>query len=129
MNTFIIDIDGTIMTAKKRKNGAFDYPNAQPNYDVINKINQLYVEGHKIILFTARGMKTFNKDVNAIKKFHEPILIRWLNEYKLNYHELIFGKPWGEKPIYLDDRSLSLKSFINNKSCLFENLIKIENLI
>ena len=77
MNTFIIDIDGTIAIAPNNPDGSYDYPNAAPIIPIINKINELYDEGHTIILFTARGVRTFKGDVIKIRNFHEPILMEW----------------------------------------------------
>tara|TARA_R100000805_G_C3586925_1_gene89505 strand:+ start:663 stop:956 length:294 start_codon:yes stop_codon:yes gene_type:complete len=48
-----VDIDGTIC-----HNENSDYPNSQPRYDQIKKINKLYDEGHTIIYWTARGGST-----------------------------------------------------------------------
>lgn len=127
--TFIIDIDGTICNAEKLPSGSYDYPNAIPIQETINKINQLYDEGHKIFLFTARGYRTFKGDAQKIKEFHKPILISWLAKHNVKYHELHTGKPWGQDPVYIDNRNLSLRSFITEDSQNYENLIASENLI
>lgn len=127
--TFIIDIDGTICDAPKLDSGSYDYPNAVPIQETIYKINQLYDEGHKIILFTARGYRTFNGNKEKIKEHHEPILIDWLSRFNVKYHELHTGKPWGKNPVYVDNRNLSLKSFITENSKNYESIIIKENLI
>lgn len=113
--TFIIDVDNTIMTTPKIIS-FYDYANSKPIQDMIDKINGLYDQGNKIILFTSRGMRTFNGVVSRIEKYHRPILEKVLKDFNLNYHELIFGKPWGENPIYVDDRSLSISNFIDKNS-------------
>lgn len=113
--TFIIDVDNTIMTTPKIV-GTYDYKNSKPIQDMIDKINGLYDQGNKIVLFTSRGMRTFNGVVSSIEKYHRPILEKVLKSFNLNYHELIFGKPWGENPIYVDDRSISISNFINKNS-------------
>ncbi len=123
MNTFIIDVDDTISVSYKKSDGAYDYVNSVPVFEVIEKINQLY-EHNKIILFTARGMKTFNGDINKIKQQHQSNLENWLKHNNVKYHELIFGKPWGENPIYVDDRCLSIRNFVNHNT--YEQIIKDE---
>jgi hypothetical protein len=54
---YVIDIDGTICTSS---NG--NYTLAKPLKKRIKKINLLYDNGNDIILYTARGMNTFNGD-------------------------------------------------------------------
>jgi capsule biosynthesis phosphatase len=116
MNTYVIDIDHTICTASwSEKLNAYDYQNASPHWDVINKIQLLYNQGHTIILFTARGMRTFSGNVKKIENFHRPILEKWLNDHNLKYHNLVFGKPWGPNVYYVDDKNLSIQEFINQK--------------
>ena len=51
IKTYVDDIDSTICTQTFG-----DYSKAKPYQDRINKINDLYDKGHKIIYFTARGM-------------------------------------------------------------------------
>ena len=48
-----VDIDGTICYTENS-----DYENSKPKYEQISKINHLYMEGHEIIYWTARGGTT-----------------------------------------------------------------------
>lgn len=48
-----VDIDGTVCT---NTNG--EYEKAEPRWEYIKKINNLYDEGHIIIYWTARGKNT-----------------------------------------------------------------------
>lgn len=127
VHTYVIDIDGTICQAKKLPDGSYDYPNAVPFTNIIKKINQLYDDGNIIFLFTSRGMRTYNNDIKKINKNVRPVLEKWLNNFDVKYHKLIMGKPWGENVIYIDNRNLSIDSFINNESIDFESIIKREN--
>jgi capsule biosynthesis phosphatase len=127
ISTYVIDVDGTICFAEKLENGTYDYQNATPFRDVIDKINQLYKSGHKIILFTARGMRTYQKNLEKIHENVKPILVNWLLKNGVNYDELIFGKPWGETVYYIDNRNLSLNSFVNQHSDNFEEIVRKEN--
>jgi capsule biosynthesis phosphatase len=128
-NTYILDVDGTICQAEKREDGTYDYHNAIPFPRVIDRINDLYDQGHTITLFTARGMRTHKGNVKKIKESVQPVLEEWLAKNGIKYHELIVGKPWGENVFYVDDRGLSLKSFTYDNPEFFENIIKAENLI
>jgi capsule biosynthesis phosphatase len=129
MSTFIIDIDGTICDAPQKPDGSYDYPNAVPITETIERINYLYEEGHTIILFTARGNRTFKGDLQKIEEFHGPILKDWMDRHGVKRHEIRTGKPWGNDPIYIDNRNLSLKAFVWKHPDQFENIIKEENSI
>lgn len=106
-STFVIDVDGTVCKASLQEDGSYDYENAKPIQAVIDRINQLHREGHTIILFTSRGMKTHNGDLDAIYENVAPVLEGWLAKHKVRFHRLIMGKPWGPNVYYVDDRSLS----------------------
>ncbi len=86
---YCFDIDNTLCT----QNGA-NYIEAQPIFSRIKKVNRLYAEGHKIILYTARGATTGIdwKDLTE----------RQLRQWKVKYHELCMGKPGAD--IYIDDK-------------------------
>jgi capsule biosynthesis phosphatase len=129
IHTFIIDIDDTILTTPLKEDGKYDYDNSQPIPITIERIRSLKSEGHSIILFTARGMKTFNGDVKKIKKEHEDRLLNWLKVNDCPYDSIIFGKPWGPNPVYVDNRNLSLHAFATSAPEFFENIILAENRI
>ena len=93
---YCFDIDGTICT---NTNG--DYEKAEPLTDRINIVNNLYLEGHKIIMFTARGSTT-NIDWTTLTKLQ-------LKDWGVMYNKLIFGKP--DADIFIDDKAMSDKLF------------------
>jgi len=111
--TFVFDIDGTLCNAKKSPNGKFDYANAKPIVPMIEKLNKLYKTGHKIILFTARNMKTYEGNLELINRYTRPILEDWLRSNFIRYHELIMGKPWDEDIVYIDDRALTINQVLS----------------
>ncbi len=90
MDVFV-DIDNTICYT----NG-MDYPNAQPITKNIEKVNQLYDEGHRITYWTARGMKT---GINW-----RPLTEAQLKEWGARYHELRLDKP--PYDIFIDDKTI-----------------------
>ena len=79
-----VDIDETICFYKDKR----EYPKAIPNYKNIDKINNLYDEGHKIIYWTARGGIT--------KKDWSELTAKQLKLWKCKYHELKMNN----KPAY-----------------------------
>lgn len=127
MQTFIVDVDGTICDGAPLEDGTYDYKNAVPIKSVIQRINHLYEAGNTIVLFTARGMRSCGGDLEKIKKSVVPTLQTWLETYNVKHHRLEIGKPWGENPIYIDNRSLSIKSFLQEDPAKFEEILRIEN--
>ena len=79
MKRYVFDLDNTLCDTKKKENGDWDYIGADPFQDRIDFVNNLYEEGHYIIIETARGCvskknwyeKTFNQLINFGLKFHE----------------------------------------------------------
>ena len=101
---FCFDIDGVVatITADMR------YDQAQPITAMVEKINQLYDLGHRIILFTARGTMTGINWYDTTQ--HQ------MDSWGVKYHELKLGKP--AATYYVDDRMLSfadLDRFIENQ--------------
>jgi capsule biosynthesis phosphatase len=104
---YVIDIDDTIA----KVDTSLPYERREPIQHVIDTINQKYKNGSKIVLFTARGMKTYGGDLNKIESAHREILEKWLVDHGVLYHELVFGKPWMENVYYVDDRAMTIDQF------------------
>lgn len=96
--TFCFDIDGVIAHISPKN----DYSIAQPNIPNIARVNQLYAQGNRIILFTARGSKT-GIDWSEITR-------QQMMEWGVNHHELLLGKPAAD--YYVDDRAIELHQLI-----------------
>lgn len=90
--TIYIDIDNTICFTKKD-----DYQNAIPNYEMINKFNELS-KNNTIIYYTARGTTT---GIN-----HFSITKNQLDKWNVIYDRLKLGKPFFD--VYIDDKSFSI---------------------
>lgn len=100
-NTFVFDIDGVVAFISPDNN----YSLAKPNFEMINKINELFNAGNHIILFTARGSKT---GINW-----RPTTEQQMNDWGVKFNEIRFGKPFAD--YYIDDRMLSLHDILNFK--------------
>jgi hypothetical protein len=92
--TYCFDIDGVIASITPGN----DYSQAAPLPENIKKINWLYENGNKIILFTARGTMT--------KIDWSETTIKQMKDWGVNYHQLQFGKPAAD--FYIDDRNLDI---------------------
>ena len=134
--TFVIDIDHTICIAPK-VGDAYDYSNAKPIKKVIYTINANHTLGHKIILFTARGMRTFKgpkkfedlqKMLSDIKyTFIIPIEKGWTTA---KYCEMLhYGIIPFMHPYYDSQRNLGDLKFlrVNNSEELYERIEYLEN--
>ena len=96
MAVYCFDIDGTLCAQE-----ASDYSRAEPFHERIKRVNSLFAEGHRIVLFTARGSKS------GID-WRESTLSQ-LAEWGVKYHELIVGKPHAD--FYIDDKAIHSDDF------------------
>lgn len=95
-----IDIDNTIFNTNHT-----DYINSTPIESRIEEINKLYDKGHTIIYWTARGTGS-GIDYSELTK-------NQLEQFKVKYHELKFGKPVYD--LFIDDKNINSESFFNKK--------------
>lgn len=95
---YVVDIDNTIC-----KTIGSDYLNSVPHLDRIDKINQLYDEGHTIIYYTARGGTTG---------------IDWTN------HTMMQLQKWNCKYNELRMKKLSYDVWIDDKATNSEDYFK-----
>jgi len=95
-----VDIDHTICD----NDNYLDYSNAQPWYDNIEKINQLYDDGHMIVYWTARGTGT-NIDWRTPTE-------KQFKDWGVKYHKLMLKKPLYN--IFIDDRNINTDDFFND---------------
>ena len=104
---YVIDIDGTICETEKG-----NYENSTPIQKRIDRVNELYDDGHTIIFQTARGMgRSNNSYVYAYAKFFE-LTQNQLAEWGVKYHSLFLGKPSGD--VYIDDKGITDEDFFTN---------------
>jgi hypothetical protein len=109
MAVYCIDIDGTICENGSCK--SCKYEGSVPNLERIEKINELYEQGHIIKYFTARGMGRYNDDVKRAKDKFYNLTKMQLDIWGCKYHELILGKPSAD--YYIDDKGIKDNDFFN----------------
>ena len=106
---YVFDIDGTICT---HTGSNTPYEKAEPIVERIQKINDLFSEGHRVIFHTARGMRTFKNDpIRAHDKYYW-LTYNQLNEWGVKFHKLMMGKPSGD--LYVDDKGIKDEEFFGN---------------
>ena len=97
------DLDNVICHTKGN-----DYKKSKPNKLAIKKINQLYRNGHKIKIFTARYMGRSKENSSKAKTKGYKITHNQLKKWNLKFHYLIMGKP--SYDLIVDDLSIYFKS-------------------
>jgi len=103
------DLDNTLLTYPTI---AGDYSTVKPIYNNLSLLKKLKSDGHEIIIYTARRMKTHHGNVGKVIKDIAGITIDTLERFNIEYDELIFGKPIAD--IYIDDRAIN--PYINDLS-------------
>ncbi len=84
----VIDVDGTICTEEK----TYSRSMAKVIKDAVESVNNLYDDGHTIILYSARSWQEYEMTED------------WLKRHNFRYHQLVMGKPIGE--VWIDDRAV-----------------------
>ncbi len=112
---FCFDLDNTLVSYPLIKN---DYRSVKPIQKNIKFCNYLYSKGHYIIIHTARRMRTHQGDIKKVKKDIEKLTVEQLKLFKVNYNELIFGKPYAN--FYIDDLSINPNENLNTKLGFYE---------
>ena len=100
-----IDLDGTICKLKKEDEL---YTQAEPYADAINAIRKLKSQGHYIIIYTARRMRTHGGNIGLVTADIAAITIKWLTDNDVQYDEIHFGKPYAN--VYIDDLAIECKN-------------------
>lgn len=96
VKVYCFDLDGTICTE------SCDYENAVPVDSVVKKVNQLYQQGHKIIIATARGA--------ASGVCWRSLVEQQLDRWGVLYHEIQMGKPYAD--YYVDNKAVDILEFV-----------------
>jgi capsule biosynthesis phosphatase len=103
------DLDNTLVSYPTI---AGDYSTVKPIAHNLSLLKRLKNDGHEIIIYTARRMKTHGGNVGKVIKDIAVITIDTLERLNIEYDELIFGKPIAD--IYIDDRAIN--PYINDIS-------------
>lgn len=107
---FVFDLDNTLVTFPTI---AGDYTSVKPISKTINYLRNLKKEGHHIIIYTARRMRTHGGNVGAIIADIGEITMNTLKKFDIPYNELFFGKPYAH--FYIDDLMINPKTNLNKE--------------
>lgn len=103
---YCFDLDETLCHSENK-----NYFSATPISEMIQRVNHLYDIGHKIKIFTARGMGKFSGDIEKVKKEYLELTKDQLYNWGVKYDELILGKQ--SYDFFIDDKNLTLDKFKN----------------
>lgn len=101
----VIDLDGVICELKKPNE---TYLDVKPNQDVISKMMEWKKDGHYLIIYTGRHMRTCDGNVAEVIKKIEPVTSEWLKKWAVPFDEIHYGKPYGD--VYIDDLAITFSS-------------------
>lgn len=120
----IFDLDGTLCPIKKEGE---QYDDLAPYNDVVEKLKEYKSEGFKIVINTARNMRTYNGSLGLINANTAKSVLAWLDKWEIPYDEILFGKPWpGPKGFYIDDRAVRPSEILNYTIEELEQIVREE---
>lgn len=110
MKNLIFDIDKTLTIHQKDT----EYIDLPPNREIIEKLKEYKHHGFRIILFTARNMRSFNNNIGEINAKTLPTIFKWLEKHDIPFDEIFVGKPWcGHDGFYIDDKAIRPQEFLD----------------
>jgi capsule biosynthesis phosphatase len=96
-----IDLDGVICAHRAEHGG---YTDCEPIDEAIESMRKLRSEGHYLIIYTARRMRTHGGNLGGVMADVGALTLEWLRCHDVPYDEIYFGKPYAH--VYVDDNAL-----------------------
>lgn len=108
----VLDIDGTLCPSRRPDE---EYADLQPDAEMLARVHEYRADGWRIVLHTARQMRTYDGNVGELNARMLPVLTAWLERHGIPYDELHVGKPWpGREGFYVDDRTVRPAEFLRH---------------
>jgi hypothetical protein len=96
--------------------GVDKYLYCTPLINNINIVNELFLNGYKIIIYTARGMSHFDGNIAEIEKILRPITEKFLSDNNVSYHQLVFGKIHYD--VLVDDKAINSNDVLTSEDVI-----------
>lgn len=110
VNTIYVDLDGTLCPVKREGER---YEDLSVYTEVAERLARARQEGLRVVVFTARNMRTFGGDISKINVETAPRILEWLRRHDVPFDGLVVGKPWpGPRGFYVDDRTVRPDEFV-----------------
>lgn len=113
------DLDNTLVTSPKIKG---DYTTVEPIFKNIEYLRFLKSQGHTIIIYTARRMKTHQGNVGSVLKDIALITFDTLRNFMIPYDEIYFGKPHAD--FYIDDLAVNAYEDIEKRIGFYKTCVE-----
>ncbi|WP_440959031.1 hypothetical protein ACFELO_02685 [Oceanicaulis sp. LC35] len=111
VRNLIVDVDGTLCPTKSATDR---YSDLVPYPEMVEMLRKRQGEGFRIILHTARNMRTHKSDLSLINRHTLPTLMDWVERWDIPCDGVIVGKPWpGHDGYYIDDRAVRPSEFLS----------------
>ncbi len=112
--TIVVDVDGTLCPIKQ---DGESYADLAPNTAIVSQLKAYKHAGAKIVLYTSRGMRTYQGNLELIRENILPTLSAWLKEHDVPFDDIQLGKPWpGANGFFIDDRAVRPNEFANKSA-------------
>ena len=115
----VIDLDGTICTLKEKGE---TYADVKLKAGAAEFISKLRADGHYVIIQTARNMATCEANLGKVMKNVGKVTLEWLDDNKVEYDEIYFGKPNAD--VYIDDRAHRFESWEELNSTFLQSIAR-----
>ena len=96
-----VDLDGVICQLRRPDQS---YSDVEPVPGAVDALRQLRSDGHTVIIYTARHMKTTGGNVGAVLARQGSVTLDWLERHGVEFDEIHFGKPYAD--VYIDDNAV-----------------------
>ena len=116
---FCFDLDRTLVTHPAVVG---DYTTCRPIERTINLLRHLKSQGHYIIIYTARRMRTHKGQLGKVMKEIGQLTYDQLEEFNIPYDEIHFGKPYAR--FYIDDLAVNAFDNIEKQIGYYNSTIK-----
>tara|TARA_R110002074_G_scaffold140177_1_gene286213 strand:+ start:253 stop:621 length:369 start_codon:yes stop_codon:yes gene_type:complete len=99
------DLDDVICYRDEEDGRVEKYRSCKPYYRMIKTVNQCHDQGAYIVIYTARGMTSFNGDPHDIYDNLYQITKEQLDDWGVKYHKLVMGKLHYD--LLIDDKAVN----------------------
>ena len=110
---YAFDLDGTLCSRPDNIEhlGKEKYNHCYPIQSMIDILNEQYDKGHKILIYTARGMTLYKGNVHEIYNNLYELTISDLKKWGIKHHGLVMGKLHYD--LLIDDKVCELENIKN----------------
>lgn len=110
--SLVVDLDHTLCVGDLNiESSIIRYATAKPIMETIEKLREAHRRDWYITILTARHMRSCSNNAKyAFEKLGQ-VTEDWLDQHKVPFDQLVFGKPYGMW--YIDDKAMTLDTFIN----------------